>query len=90
MAGQRSSFGKLQRDRDKQAKAAAKRARRQEGAPEQPEAPEEAPSRPGGEAPTEVLLERIAEVHRQFDAGEISYDQFEESKADLLGRLSVD
>ena len=89
MAGQRSSFGKLQRDRDKQAKAAAKRARRQEGPAEAPEA-EAAPSRQGSEAPTEVLLERIAEVHRQFDAGEISYDQFEEAKADLLGRLSVE
>lgn len=87
MAGQRSSFGKLQRDRDKQAKAAAKRARRQQGTDEQPEAP---PAPASGGAPTEVVLERLAEVHRQFDAGEISYDQFEEAKADLLGRLSVE
>lgn len=89
MAGQRSSFGKLQRDRDKQAKAAAKRARRQEGPAETTEE-EAVPPRSGAEAPTEVLLERIAEVHRQFDAGTISYEQFEEAKADLLGRLSVE
>ncbi|HVM06805.1 MAG TPA: hypothetical protein VM242_16755 [Acidimicrobiales bacterium] len=89
MAGQRSSFGKLQRDRDKQAKAAAKRARRQEGAPAQDEEPVEAAA-PRSEASTAALLERIAEVHEQYDAGTISYEQFEETKADLLGRLSVE
>lgn len=89
MAGQRSSFGKLQRDRDKQAKAAAKRARRQEGAPAQDEEPAEAAA-PRSEASTAALLERIAEVHEQYDAGTISYEQFEETKADLLGRLSVE
>lgn len=89
MAGQRSSFGKLQRDRDKQAKAAAKRARRQEGAPPQDEEPVEAAA-PRSEASTAALLERIAEVHEQYDAGTISYEQFEETKADLLGRLSVE
>ena len=89
MAGQRSSFGKLQRDRDKQAKAAAKRARRQEGAPAQDEEPVE-PTAPRSEASTAALLERIAEVHEQYDAGTISYEQFEETKADLLGRLSVE
>ena len=94
MASQRTSFGKLQRDRDKKAKAAAKRSRRQEGA--DAEAPDDAdatdaPAADGARQPsTADLLERIAEIHQQFDAGVISYEHFEETKADLMGRLSVD
>ena len=91
MAGQRSSFGKLQRDRDKKAKAAAKRSRRQDGvdesAPEEDGAPVAAK---GHQLSTAELLERIADIHQQFDAGVISYELFEETKADLMGRLAVD
>ena len=94
MAGQRSSFGKLQRDRDKKAKAAAKRVRRQEGVDEDPSALGEeasgAPTENGRQVSTEDLLQQIAEVHQEFDAGTISYEYFEERKADLLSRLSVD
>lgn len=94
MAGQRSSFGKLQRDRDKKAKAAAKRSRRQEGADAAPgdDAAEGAPvATNGGRQPsTADLLEKIAELHQQFDAGVISYEHFEETKTDLMSRLSVD
>ena len=91
MAGQRSSFGKLQRDRDKKAKAAAKRSRRQDGTEELVEDGAEAPAAANGhQVPTAELLERIAEIHQQFDAGVISYEVFEETKADLMSRLSVD
>ena len=93
MAGQRSSFGKLQRDRDKKAKAAAKRVRRQEGGDEREplDAADDAAAAPSRrQLPTAELLERIAEVHQQFDAGVISYEQFEETKSDLLSRLPVD
>ncbi len=93
MAGQRSSFGKLQRDRDKKAKAAAKRVRRQEGGDEREPLDTDdstAPAPDRRQLPTAELLERIAEVHQQFDAGVISYEQFEETKADLLSQLPVD
>ena len=94
MAGQRSSFGKLQRDRDKKAKAAAKRVRRQEGGDEREplDGAEDTVAGPdaGRQLPTAELLERIAEIHQQFDAGVISYEQFEETKSDLLSRLPVD
>jgi hypothetical protein len=94
MAGQRSSFGKLQRDRDKKAKAAAKRVRRQEGGDEREplDGAEDTAAAPdaGRQLPTAELLERIAEIHQQFDAGVISYEQFEETKSDLLSRLPVD
>ena len=95
MASQRTSFGKLQRDRDKKAKAAAKRSRRQEGAgadaPDDAEATDAPDAADGARQPsTADLLERIAEIHQQFDAGVISYEHFEETKADLMSRLSVD
>ncbi len=94
---QRTSFDKLQRDRAKKAKAAAKRDKRLNGP---------------GDADTEVaaevgdgppaanhyspnlthaeILERIEDIHRRFDAGTMSYDDFEEHKAELFGRLTVD
>jgi hypothetical protein len=93
MAGQRSSFGKLQRDRDKKAKAAAKRSRRQDGADDSALVEDGAPAPAtanGHQVSTADLLERIAEIHQQFDAGTISYELFEETKADLMSRLPVD
>ena len=91
MAGQRSSFGKLQRDRDKKAKAAAKRSRRQDGTEDLVDDDATAPAATNGhQVPTAELLERIAEIHQQFDAGTISYELFEETKADLMSRLPVD
>ena len=92
MATQRTSFAKLQRDRDKQAKAAAKRDRRQE----------RQAGTAGGEEPvlslesaeTELsaseLLTMVERVHRQFEAKEIDFETFEETKAALLSRLPVD
>ncbi len=93
MGGQRTSFSKLQRDRDKKAKAAAKRERRQERA-----------SGTDGDDVTDILsnddgtselsaddlLKLIESIHQRFDAGTMTYEEFEEQKVDLLGRLPVD
>ncbi|MHB8594539.1 MAG: hypothetical protein ACYDB3_09470 [Acidimicrobiales bacterium] len=88
MATQRSSFSKLQRDRDRQAKAAAKRDRRQnrEVAPEE-EAPTADSAASGKTA--EELIGQIEELHRDFDAGVMDFDTFEEQKAKLLSQLPV-
>ena len=40
--------------------------------------------------PTEKLLEMLADVHERFEAGTMSYEDFESTKADLLSRLPVD
>ena len=32
----------------------------------------------------------LAEVHEQFEANQISFDDFEERKAALMARISVD
>ncbi|MDP1818684.1 MAG: hypothetical protein Q8K58_02170 [Acidimicrobiales bacterium] len=93
MAAQRTSFEKLQRDRAKKAKAAAKREKRLDKGPE--EGAEEdlevmAPSEPGTELSAAELLARVEEIHRLFDAKKISFEDFEEQKADLMARISVE
>jgi hypothetical protein len=93
MGAQRTSFAKLQRDRAKKAKAAQKRERRQGGGSF--DGPREAESQPtvvddGGELSAPVLLQLIEDIHRQFDAKEITFEEFEEKKIELLARLPID
>ena len=94
MAAQRTSFEKLQRDRAKKAKAAAKREKRLEkGNPEEGEEQEEtlAPLDDSGtELTAAELLARVEEIHRLFEAKKMSFEEFEEQKADLMARISVD
>jgi hypothetical protein len=87
MATRRTSFGKLQRDRAKQATAAAKRERRQDrSTAEEAEAviPEE------GELSAAQLLTLIEQIHKQFDDKQIDFEEFEEKKAELMARLPID
>jgi hypothetical protein len=87
---QRASFGKLQRDRDKKAKAAAKRERRQERSAERAEdAPPVAISQEG-EVSAADLLVLVERLHKGFEDGTIDYEDFEQQKADLLARLPID
>jgi hypothetical protein len=93
MSAQRTSFGKLERDRNKKARAAAKRERRQ-GRGSEPDAASDdsrptAGSESGGGDSTEVL-ELLAAIHERYDAGAISYEELEERKAELLARLEID
>ena len=92
MGGQRTSFSKLQRDRDKKAKAAAKRERRQErsagGGTE--EATDTMVDDGVGELSADELLKAIESIHQRFEAKTITYEEYEEQKADLLSRLPVD
>jgi hypothetical protein len=92
MAAQRTSFEKLQRDRAKKAKAAAKREKRLEKntEPEADELEPMAPAEPGTELSAAELLQRVEEIHRLFEAKKISFEDFEEQKADLMARISVD
>ncbi|MGH9190385.1 MAG: hypothetical protein ACRD0Q_10200 [Acidimicrobiales bacterium] len=93
MAGQRTSFSKLQRDRDKKAKAAAKRERRQErsaAAAAEPEEVDPIAQDEGGELSASELLVLIEAIHQSFEAGTMTYEDFEEKKVELLARLPVD
>jgi hypothetical protein len=90
MASQRTTFGKLQRERAKRAKAAAKRERRHSRGNDtdelEPEEPVDLDAGPELSAPE--LLKLIEELHARFDAGRISFEDFEEQKTDLFERLS--
>jgi hypothetical protein len=96
MATQRTSFAKLQRDRDRQAKAAAKRDRRQE---RQSGAATDATASSAGlldegdqgaELGAGELLAMVEMVHKEFEAKLIDFETFEERKSALLARLPVD
>lgn len=88
---QRTSFGKQQRDRDKKAKAAAKRERRMERnrSGEELAAGDTTVTEHDAE-PSARLLELIAQVHQQYDARQIGQDEFDERKAALLAQLRID
>ena len=92
MGAQRTSFSKLQRDRDKKAKAAAKRERRQERSAGGGggDAATTTLVQDGGELSADELLRAIEQIHQAFEAKTISYEEYEEQKADLLSRLPVD
>ena len=85
MATNRNQFEKRERDRAKKAKALAKREKRVESEKAALEAE-------GVEAPIDpaVVLEQVAVLHQQFDDEEISFEEFEERKEELMNKLTVD
>jgi hypothetical protein len=87
MARPRSTFGKLQRDQAKKAKAKAKQedrvARREDR--DDASAPEPRPV----EDQT-ALLEQFAQLHEDLADGRISIDDFEVAQEELRSRLQVD
>jgi hypothetical protein len=89
MARPRSTFGKLQRDQAKRAKAKAKQedraARREDRA--------EADQNPPDTGPAEdqsALLEQFAHLHEDLADGRISIEDFEIRQEELRSRLQVD
>ena len=85
MATNRNQFEKRERDRAKKAKALAKREKRVESEKAALEAD-------GAEAPIDpsVILEQVAVLHEQFDNGELEFEAFEEQKAELMSKLTVE
>lgn len=93
MAANRTTFEKLQRDRAKKAKAAAKRDKRLGKTPvEAPvyEPPPPSPADNGGALSPAELLRAVETLHREYADKKIDLDTFEERKADLMARLPVD
>jgi hypothetical protein len=84
----RTTFGKLQRDRDKQAKARAKIERRQERS-EQGDGTDE-PATPAPVVDQAAVLAQLADLHAAFDDGKISFDEFESRRDELTSKLRVD
>lgn len=106
MGKQRSSFAKLQRDRAKAAKKAAKLASRH-GTEDNTfgplssgeEAPVEVVEQTGavaalfagkGELSAPELLAMIEEIHKLRDTGEMDAEEFEDAKVEIFSRLPID
>jgi hypothetical protein len=87
MARSRSTFGKLQRDQAKRAKAKAKQedrlARREDRTTTDPAA-----HRPAEDQ--SALLEQFARLHDDLADGRISLEDFELRQEDLRSRLQID
>lgn len=89
MAARRTTFDKIQRERAKKAKAAAKRERRQSRGEDGAVATVPATG-PGDENLTAPeLLERIEQLHQRYAAGALDLDTFEEQRTELYERLSL-
>lgn len=84
MAKKRTTFGKLQRERDKQQKQMAKRDRRINRDDDAPDEVEEAPAVQYDEAQT---LAALAALHEAYDDGRMSLDDFEAQRDELRQRL---
>ena len=89
MGTQRTTFDKLQRERAKKAKAAEKRERRRQRDQESAEPGFDPTAASGQELSAAELLVLIEDLHKRFDAEQISFEDFEEQKADLFGRLAA-
>ncbi len=94
MGASRTSFAKLQRDRAKKAKAAAKRERRLDR-DDEPVTDDVAPldldaTDDGAEISADQLLRMVEELHADFEAKRIDFDTFEERKTELFARITVD
>jgi hypothetical protein len=88
---QRSTFAKLQRERAKKAKAAAKREKRfDRGGEEDGEEIVLDDTTPSVQYDTEDTIRALDELHQRFEDKQINYDDFEERKTELLGRLAVE
>lgn len=87
MARQRTTFGKIMREREKQQRAQAKAEKRAERAAEVEgdEEVEETPAHDEGD-----VLASLAKLHEAYDAEQIDFDTFEERRAELMSRLKID
>lgn len=95
MGAQRTTFDKLQRDRAKKAKAAAKRQDRIDrkesaGQEESGDLMDVSVSDFGPELSAAELLKLVEALHAQFDAEKISFEEFEQQKTELFARLPVE
>lgn len=90
MAKSKQSFDRLQRERAKKAKADAKRERRLSKDDSVSEATDESAAASSGAAQEDAVLKELAELHAAFDDEQISFDDFEAKRAELLARLHVD
>ena len=86
----RASFAKRDREQAKRTKAEAKRQRRQQQTATPDDTPDGPPDAPVNDATTAELLDMIERVHELHRQGEMSDEEFQTTKTELLGRLTID
>lgn len=79
-------FQKQQREKARREKAVAKEARRDERRAAAATADESAETPPTDQA---AVLAELAKLHEQFEADELSFEEFSEAKERLIARLDV-
>ncbi len=89
MATGRSSFAKRQRDMAKKAKAAAKRERKLEDDVDV-EDDDEIVEDTGPKLSNDEVMEKVADLHRRYDDGQLDLDSFDEERANLMAQISID
>ena len=90
MATGRSSFAKRQRDMAKKAKASAKRDKKLENSEEDLDDVEDVLVDDGPQLSNETIMDRVADLHRRYDDGQMDLDTFDEERASLMAQISID
>lgn len=86
MARQRTTFGKIMREREKQQRAQAKQEKRAERATDEDgDVVVDEPAHDEGD-----VLASLAKLHEAFDNEQIDFETFEERRAELMSRLKID
>jgi hypothetical protein len=86
MARQRTTFGKIMREREKQQRAQAKAEKRAErAAGGDDELGDDTSEHDEGD-----VLASLAKLHEAYDNEQIDFDTFEERRAELMSRLKID
>ena len=90
MASSGSTFSKMQREREKKERAAAKREKRQERTPANTELDTSAVLTAEGDLSAADLVRLVEAIQKEYDDGVIDLDEFEEKKQALLARVRID
>ena len=90
MSRRRTTFGKLQRDRDKQAKQRAKEEKRHSRTEEPADGDDEVVETPPPIVDQGKVLDQLAKLHAAYDDGQMELDDFEARRAELTSLLHVD
>lgn len=89
MANSRSTFAKNERDRNKKARKAAKIEKRLNKSVDEDDDGDTLVVAPVSEETQEVIIEKLRILHEDYENEKIDDEEFEETKAELLGRLAV-
>lgn len=90
MGNPRSTFAKNERDRNKKAKKAAKIEKRLTKPDELTDEELEAATAPPSDVPQDVIIEKLRVLHEDYEEERIDDEEFEEAKAALLAKLTID